>query len=119
MTGGPPRLLLDEMFSPLLAERLRALGHDVLSVAQEPGLRGRTDRELYEWAGADVRRVVTENVKDFAPLVAAVPEPGVLFTSSRSFRRSRQDPGPLLAALQRWLAEQGSSRSPVEWLQPA
>ncbi|MGH3158093.1 MAG: hypothetical protein ACRDNF_16160 [Streptosporangiaceae bacterium] len=33
------RLLLDEMFSPIIAAALRDLGHDVTAVAEQPGLR--------------------------------------------------------------------------------
>jgi hypothetical protein len=32
------RLLLDEMFSPVIANALRELGHDVTCVAEQPGL---------------------------------------------------------------------------------
>lgn len=44
-------LLLDEMFSPTIAEDLRRRGHDVLAVAGDPPFRSMSDPELYEWAG--------------------------------------------------------------------
>lgn len=51
----------------------------------------------------------TENVKDFQPILqqalqAGSPAVGLLFTSGRSFRRSRKNPGPLISAIHAWLA---------------
>jgi hypothetical protein len=40
------RLLLDEMFSPAITVELRALGHDVIAVADQPDLRSRSDGEI-------------------------------------------------------------------------
>jgi hypothetical protein len=118
-----PALLLDEMFSPRLAEELRRRGHDVVAVAVDPQLRVMSDAELHAWAGAQGRRIVTENVKDFRPLVAQASEaaaaPGVLFTSSRSFPRSRHNLGPLIDALAGWLGRSDAAqRPPEDWLSP-
>jgi hypothetical protein len=41
------RLLLDEMFSPAVAAELRALGHDVIAVADRPDLRSKSDEEIF------------------------------------------------------------------------
>ena len=117
------------MHAPSVAEELRRRGHDVLAVAADPDLRALTDEELLRLAapgGAPAvtgRRIVTENVKDFAPLLrraeeAGVPTAGVLFTSSRRFPRSRRNPGPLIDALDAWLRQEGDPRSPEEWLVP-
>ncbi len=59
------RLLLDEMYSPRLAEHLRARGHDVLAVAELAELIGRSDIEVARFARERGRMVVTENVADF------------------------------------------------------
>jgi hypothetical protein len=42
---------------------------------------------------------------------------GLLFTSNRSFPRSRQNPGPLIGALDQWLAA-GPPTAPLteDWL---
>lgn len=66
----------------------------------------------YPWAADQGRRVVTENVKDFRPLVGAGAGPGVRFISSRRFTRSRRNPGPLIDALDHWfvLAAAGAPR---------
>lgn len=115
-------LLLDEMHAPVVAEALRDRGHDVAAVAERDALRAMSDEELFRWAGEHGRRLVTENVKDFAPLLRRAEEPGrttapVLFTSSRTFPRSRRNPGPLITALDAWLRAPDVTRRPAEdWL---
>ena len=86
-------LLLDEMFSPAVAAELRALGHDVIAVADRPDLRSKSDEEVFAWANAEKRWLLTENVKDFRPIMlralqAGPPGCGLLFTSSRAFPRT-------------------------------
>jgi len=109
LTGRPvARLALDEMFSPTIAEALRELKHDVVAVAERVDLRSMTDDEIFVWATADNRWLLTENLKDFRPILlramqAGTVVTGVLFTSSRAFPRSRQNPGPLIDALNAWL----------------
>ena len=63
------RLLLDEMFSPAVAAELRALGHDVIAVADRSDLRAKSDEEVFAWASAEKRWLLTENVKDFRPIM--------------------------------------------------
>lgn len=120
-TGPAARLLLDEMFPPIIATKLRERGHDVVAVADDPQLRAMTDPELLTWAGEHSRRIVTENVRDFRPLVIDDPGgPGVLFTSSRTFPRTRRGIGKLIAAIDDWIAVAAKTDQPVEaWLQPA
>jgi hypothetical protein len=101
------RLLLDEMFSPAIAAELRALGHDVIAVADRPDLRSKSDEELFGWASAERRWLLTENVKDFRPIMlralpAGLPGCGLLFTSSRAFPRSRKNPGSLIRTIRAW-----------------
>jgi hypothetical protein len=109
------------MFPPIIATRLRERGHDVVAVADDPQLRAMTDPELLAWAAEQGRRVVTENVRDFRPLVVDDPiGPGVLFTSSRTFPRTKRGIGRLIAAIDDWIAAAPNSDRPVEaWLQPA
>ena len=102
------RLLLDEMFAPAIAAELRELGHDVIAVADRPDLRSKSDEEIFAWANTEKRWLLTENVKDFRPILlralqAEAPACGLLFTSSRAFPRSRKNPGPLIHALNAWL----------------
>lgn len=118
MTDRPEALLLDEMFAPRIADLLRARGHDVVALVADPQLRALADPDVYRWAGDQARRVVTENVRDFRSLVAADPLTGVLFTSSRTFPRSRASTGLLVDALDSWLTEAARTPRPAEdWLQ--
>ncbi|MGH3786166.1 MAG: DUF5615 family PIN-like protein [Pseudonocardiaceae bacterium] len=115
------RLLLDEMFAPMLAERLCAEGFDVVAVAGHAILAAASDEEVMRWAAAHHRRIVTENVKDFQPLVERASERGepvayVLYTSNRRFPRTRRNPSPLLDALRRWLKQPAGQAGPVDWL---
>jgi hypothetical protein len=113
------------MHAPVVAQRLGKLGHDVVSVAEDVSLRAMTDDEVFRWAAAAGRRVVTENVKDVRRLLVQARESGsagatVLFTSSRLFPRMRRNPGPLIAALDAWLNAPGADSRPDEdWLRPA
>ncbi|HUZ53437.1 MAG TPA: DUF5615 family PIN-like protein [Streptosporangiaceae bacterium] len=123
MTGSAGgRLALDEMFSPVIAASLRDLGHDVIAVAERTELRAMTDDEVFAWATANSRWLLTENVKDFQPILlralqAGNPATGLLYTSSRSLPRSRKNPGPLIQALHKWLT-QGPPEPPLteDWL---
>jgi hypothetical protein len=109
------------MFSPAVATELRRRGFDVLAVAEDAQLRSVSDAELYRWAASTRRRIVTENVKDFRRLLATEQEgPGLLFTSTRTFPRSRRSVGLLITALDAWLRKADvGSRPTVEWLQRA
>jgi hypothetical protein len=115
-------LLLDEMFSPAIALALRDMGHDVLAVAERGGVRAMTDGEVFAWATPQGRWLLTENVKDFRPILlqalqADTVATGVVFTSSRTFLRSRKNPGPLIQALDAWLRD-GPPAAPLteDWL---
>ncbi len=118
------RLVLDEMFSPSLADAMRNLGYDVVAVAEQLNLRAMTDDEIFGWATAEGRWLLTENVKDFRPILSRALQAGalvtgILFTSSRTFPRSRKNPGPLIGVLHQWL-EIGSPVPPIteDWLLP-
>lgn len=108
------------MFNPAIATQLSDRGHDVVAVASEPQLRAMSDPDLLTWADDQGRRIVTENVRDFRPLIVDSPNgSGVIFTSSRTFPRSRRGMGKLIAALDAWLAAASTAEQPVEvWLVP-
>jgi Domain of unknown function (DUF5615) len=119
---GPIELALDEMFSPKIAEALRGRGRQVVAVAERVDLRAMSDDDLYIWATAERCWLLTENVKDFRPIMlralqAGGAAAGLLFTSSRTFPRSRQNPGPLIDAIYAWLAK-GPPAPPLteDWL---
>ena len=115
-------LLLDEMFSPAIAVALREFGHDVVAAAERPDLRSMTDGDLFAWSAAQQRWLLTENVKDFRPIMLRALQAGplgcgLLFTSSRAFPRSRKNSGSLIRALDAWLTA-GPPPAPVteSWL---
>jgi predicted nuclease of predicted toxin-antitoxin system len=104
------RLLLDEHYSRILAERLRAAGHDVVSVQERDDLRGASDRKLLGRAAAERRALMTEDVGDFVPLVreaAAVGDRhfGVLITARSSLPRRRGAIGVFIRRLDSFLRE--------------
>lgn len=109
-TPGSVDLALDEMFSPKIADALRERGRNVLAVAERVDLRALSDDDLYTWAATQGCWLLTENVKDFRPIMlrtlqAGGSTAGLLFTSSRTFSRSRRNPGPLIEAIDAWLAK--------------
>jgi len=107
--AGEEALLVDEMFSPLIAALLREDGHDALAVADHPVRATASDPYLAQWASQEGCRVVTENVRDFAALAGGGdPALRLLFTSSRRFPCSRRNPGPLVDALRHWLTAPGA-----------
>ena len=116
------RLLLDEMFSPAIAAALQDMGHDVIAVAERSEMRAMTDEEVFAWAASQGRWLLTENVKDFRPLLLRAPQAdsstaGILYTSNRAFPRSRKNPGPLIQAIHAWLLS-GPPETPLteDWL---
>jgi hypothetical protein len=121
-TPEPPQLALDEMFSPTIAEALRKRGRKVIAVAERTDLRAMTDDDLYSWATAQRCWLLTENVKDFRPIMLRALQTGgatagLLFSSSRTFPRSRHNLGPLVEAIEAWLAK-GPPAPPLteDWL---
>ena len=97
------KLLLDEMYSPGLAEALRVSEVDACTVI-ELGLAGSSDPEVFAAAIADGRTLLTENVADFARisgdhLVAGQHHPGVLIALSSRFSRRAPGIGPLVTAI--------------------
>jgi hypothetical protein len=103
------KLLLDEMYSPGLAEALRVADVDACTVI-ELGLAGSSDPEVFASAIADGRTLLTENVADFTRisaehLVAGQHHPGVLIALSSRFSRRAPGIGPLVIAI-RGVADQ-------------
>lgn len=120
MTAG---LLLDEHYSEAIAAALRDLGHDVVAVVSDPDLRGASDGEVFRFAAGQGRRIVTENIKDFRPLLldAAASEAAgapLLLVPPRRFPRGRGDrTAVIVAAIHAWLARPDVAERPVEdWL---
>jgi len=104
------KLLLDEMFSPLVAAELRARGHDAVAIKERGEWQSLSDPEVAALGRAEQRAVVTANLRDFRPLhaelVAAGGEghAGMVFVPT-SFRLTRAAIGQIVAALEARLAE--------------
>lgn len=89
------KLLLDEMYSPRIAVRLRDRGHDAVSLSERRDLVASSDRELFTAMAAENRTIVTNNIVDFVPILRraladGVESPGA--SSSRATARPRAAP---------------------------
>lgn len=118
------RLLLDEQYSPEIAARLRRDGYDVTAVKGDLQLEGMNDEPLLRQATGQGRALLTNNVKDFAPLAStwaagAEEHLGLIFTSDESLPRSRNTIGAYVEKLRELLDRNASDeafRGRVEWL---
>lgn len=117
------KLLLDEHCSDAIAARLRAAGHDVLAVVADPELRAQSDQEVFRRAAASGRRIVTENIKDFRPLLQQAYADGdptarlLLVPPDRFPRGTGRRSGTIVAALSEWLrASHNAARPEEDWL---
>jgi predicted nuclease of predicted toxin-antitoxin system len=114
------KLLLDEMWSPTIAEQLRFRGYDVSAVAERPDLRHGLDALVFIAAQGEGRAIVTENVPDFRRLAAMAladrrPHAGLVFTSNRRFpRHDASTIGRLVTALD-GLLSQDRDLTDLEW----
>lgn len=86
------KLLIDEMYPPVVAHRLREAGHDALSVLDDPAMRGLDDGSVCDLAVTTGRAVVTENAADFLSVARQLiamdwPAPALIITSNRTFPR--------------------------------
>lgn len=98
-------MLLDEHYDYTIAEELRRRGVDTVAIQHErPDLEGRQDDEVLRKAAAERRAVVTNNVRDYAPLVEdfglrGETHFGVLFTDDATFPRTHAGSGLIIRAL--------------------
>ncbi|MDQ4068945.1 MAG: DUF5615 family PIN-like protein [Actinomycetota bacterium] len=117
-------LLLDAMYPASIARALREHGHDVIACQEDSELRLLDDRTLLTRARSEGRVLVTENAKDFLPLVALGPSEGqgelaLILTSNATFpRHTDRFIGDLIKALDVFLRQPPGSASeiPVHWL---
>jgi Domain of unknown function (DUF5615) len=104
------KLLLDEMFSPLVAVELRARGHDAVAIKERDEWQALSDPEVIALGRTEQRAVVTANLRDFRPLHAELVAPGgeghagMVFTPT-SFRLTRAATGKIVEALEVPLAQ--------------
>lgn len=69
--------MLDANLSPRgVAAPLRARGHDVRALADEPAIQALDDPEVLELAASEGRILVTRNSRDFVPILREWAEAG-------------------------------------------
>jgi predicted nuclease of predicted toxin-antitoxin system len=116
------KLLLDEQISGKVADLLRRQGHDVIAVAEEERLRGRSDAGIFGLAQREGRVVVTYDREDFEVLARehdayARGHHGLVIV--RSARFSENDFPRLAKALGALLEDPEFGRSFLIWLHEA
>jgi hypothetical protein len=109
-------LLLDEMFSDDIAQRLRAEGCDVISVVAGPALTGLPDDQILAYATTEGRALVTANIKDFVPLdghcrAAGRSHAGLILVSAKTFPQNRGFPSAITASLATLLSDTAKIQS--------
>jgi predicted nuclease of predicted toxin-antitoxin system len=117
-------LLLDEMFSPRIADELALRGVDCRAVAADPVLRAQSDLEIFDSALREGRVLVTNNVPDFESLRRAReavggPVPGLVYTSDITFPKTKAYVSRLATALAAAATDRETSAcGGVLWLSP-
>lgn len=97
------------MLAPTIARELTARGHDVTAIAGDPAHEALSDADVLALARAQRRAVVTNNIRDFRPLHTDAVTPGgpghfgIIFMPA-TFRRTKDDTGRIIAALEAKLA---------------
>jgi hypothetical protein len=97
-------LLLDEMLSPSIAQKLRERGHDVYAISERPDFVGLPDEQVLGLGAVEARAVVTLSIADFAALhsewqARGRVHAGIVFVSSAAFPQDRAFTGALVRAL--------------------
>lgn len=99
------KLLLDAMYSPGVAARLRVRGHDAVAIAERPELVAMSDSGLLEAMAAESRTIVTNNVLDYVPLFRHAlldggEPPALLLTEDRTMPRTSAEIGRFVSMLE-------------------
>ena len=112
------KALLDEMMPPAMAEQLRAGGHDVMAVAERADLRSLPDRDVFAFAQAEGRVIVTRDRADYLQIereqrATGQGHAGLVLVSSRFAPAAI---GPLVKALDELLSGQDPYPGFLRWL---
>jgi hypothetical protein len=116
------KLLLDEMISAVVAERLRARDFDVEAVSERRELRGLADDDLFEYAQVTHRALVTYNRDDFLELdhrfrSRGRRHNGIVILNPSRFPQGSVSIGPLVSSLDRLISAGAPYESFIFWPQ--
>jgi Domain of unknown function (DUF5615) len=116
------KLLLDEQISSKVAERLCDRGYDVIATTAVSSLRGFSDLNLFDFAQAEDRALVTYDRSDFEAIVREYasdnrPHHGLVLV--HPIRFPSWELGRLAAALEGVLTGPKLGQSFLVWLQDA
>lgn len=108
------KLLLDEMYPPALARVLHAAGIDAITII-ELGMTGTADPDVFAYAVAENRPLLTENVADFVTIAAhhsstGACHPGLLIALSNRFSRRASGRAAIVKAIQAHQAQELTDR---------
>ncbi|MDQ6727091.1 MAG: DUF5615 family PIN-like protein [Actinomycetota bacterium] len=97
------RLALDNHYSPVIAQRLREAGHDVVA-AIERGWEREDDERILAICADEPRALLTNDVADFTAIYRrwaadGRAHSGLIFTSDASMPRGRATIGRFVGAL--------------------
>lgn len=116
------KLLLDEHYANEIAVQLRATGHETVTVSER--LNGTDDEPLLALASSEGRALLTNNARDFLPIVARWATSGrdhcgLLLTSDSSMPRGKDSIGLYVATLSELMQANPGARAlenQVRWL---
>ena len=116
------KLLLDDMVSAVVAEQLRARGRDVEAVTERRELRGLPDQDVFEYAQAAQRSLVTYNGNDFLELDRRYrgqgrAHSGIIILRPRRFPQGIASIGRSIAPLDQLVDAGPRYESFIHWLQ--
>jgi predicted nuclease of predicted toxin-antitoxin system len=117
------KLLLDEHYANEIAFQLRATGHEAVTVS-ERRLNGTDDEPLLALASAEDSALLTNNARDFLPIVARWATSGrdhcgLLLTSDSSMPRGKDNIGLYVRRLSKLMQSNPGARAlenQVRWL---
>lgn len=117
------KVLLDEHYANQIAAELRSAGHDAVTVS-ELQIKGIDDESLLELASSHGRTLLTNNARDFMPIVgrwatSGRDHSGLLLTSDASMPRHKGTIGLYVKTLRAIMEANAGPRglaNQVRWL---
>lgn len=117
------RLALDNHYSPIIAQRLRKAGHDVVA-AVERGWEREDDERILDLCAEEARALMTNDIADFTAIYRrwaadGRSHAGLIFTSDASMPRGRATIGRFVSALDALLRlhpSEDAFKDRVHWL---